>query len=121
MIENTNDNFGMWAIVELMGHVKLAGFVTEEELFGGKIGRIDIPTEEGKGITQYFGGHTVYRITPVSEETARMYAARNQPRPVYVYELKQLPAPGYRDDYDDDDYDDDDYDDAYDSDKSNEV
>ena len=89
---NANDNFGTWAILELMGHVKLAGFITEEELFGGKIGRIDIPGEARAGITQYFGGHTVYRITPVSEETARMFAARNKPRPVYVYEL-QLPAP----------------------------
>lgn len=29
MNEN-NDNFGMWAILELMGHVKLAGFVDED-------------------------------------------------------------------------------------------
>ena len=92
MDENTNDNFGLWAILELMGHVKLAGFVTEEELFGGKIGRIDVPGKSGKGITQYFGGHTVYRLTPVTEEVARMFAARSQPQPVYVYEL-QLPAP----------------------------
>ena len=31
-----------WAIVELMGHVRVAGFVTEEERFGVKLGRIDI-------------------------------------------------------------------------------
>ena len=91
MSKNTNDSFGTWAILELMGHVKLAGFVTEEELFGGKIGRIDIPGEDGKNVTQYFGGHTIYRLTPVTEPVARAFAARNQPRPVYVYEL-QLPA-----------------------------
>ncbi len=89
-----NDNFGTWAILELMGHVKLAGFVTEEELFGGKIGRIDIPagTDGEMAVTQYFGGHTVYRLTPVSEQVARAFAVRNQPRPVHIYEL-QLPAP----------------------------
>lgn len=90
------DSFGMWAILELMGHVKLSGFVTEEELFGSKMGRIDIPTEdtdvEDKTVTQYFGGHTVYRLTPVTEEIARAFAIRNRPRPVHVYEL-QLPAP----------------------------
>jgi len=91
-MNESNDNFGMWAILELMGHVKLAGFVTEEELFGGKIGRIDIPGEAGQAITQYFGGHTIYRLTPVSEEVARAFAKRNRPRPVYVYELA-LPAP----------------------------
>ena len=91
MNEN-KDDFGMWAVLELMGHVRMAGFVTEENLFGGKIGRIDIPGESGEAITQYFGGHTIYRLTPVSEEVARMFAERNRPRPVQVYEL-QLPAP----------------------------
>jgi hypothetical protein len=89
-MDESGDNFGTWAILELMGHVKLAGFVTEEELFGGKIGRIDIPGEDGRDVTQYFGGHTIYRLTPVTEEVARRFAMRNQPRPVQVYEL-QLP------------------------------
>jgi len=86
-MSETNDNFGMWGILELMGHVKMAGFITEEELFGGKIGRIDIPGEAGQAITQYFGGHTLYRLTPVPEDVARRFAERNRPRPVYVYEL----------------------------------
>lgn len=101
-----NDNFGMWAILELMGHVRVAGFVTEHELFGSKLGRIDIPAEDGQGVTQFFGGQTVYRLTPVSEQVARAFAERNRPRPVHVYEL-QLP-PGdesphgaeFQDDYD---------------------
>lgn len=92
MNENTDDRFGTWGILELMGHVKMSGFITEEELFGGKIGRIDIPGGDGATITQFFGGHTIYRLTPVSEEIARAFAARNKPRPVHVYEL-QLPAP----------------------------
>lgn len=35
-----------WAIVELMGHVRMAGRVSEEERFGAKLGRIDIPQPE---------------------------------------------------------------------------
>lgn len=35
----------VWAIVELMGHVRLAGRLTEEEKFGTKMGRLDIPAE----------------------------------------------------------------------------
>jgi len=89
---NENDNFGTWGILELMGHVRMAGFITEEEHFGEKIGRIDIPGEAGQAVTQYFGGHTIYRLTPVSEEVARAFAKRNRLRPVYVYELA-LPAP----------------------------
>jgi len=92
MNQDANESFGMWGILELMGHVRVAGYITEVELFGGKMGRIDIPVEDGADFTQFFGGHTVYRITPVSEEVARMFATRNQHRPVRVYEL-QLPAP----------------------------
>ena len=33
-------------ILELMGHVRLAGFVTQEELFGTKMGRIEVPRPE---------------------------------------------------------------------------
>ena len=91
-MNESNDTFGMWGVLELMGHVRMAGFITEEELFGGKIGRIDIPGEAGQAITQYFGVHAIYRLTPVSEDVARAFAERNRPRPVYVYELA-LPAP----------------------------
>lgn len=39
-----SDEKEVWAVVELMGHVKLAGRLTEEEKFGTKMGRLDIPT-----------------------------------------------------------------------------
>jgi hypothetical protein len=84
---------GFWAVVELMGHVKMAGFVTEEERFGAKLGRIDIPQgDEGQDpFTQYFGGSSVYRITPTTEELARQMAVAWRPRPISVYDLKTVP------------------------------
>jgi hypothetical protein len=92
MKEKTEDTFGAWMIVELLGHVKLAGYVTEEELFGTKVGRIDIPGDEDgeAGVTQYFAGQSIYRLTPVTESTARAYAQNHRPRPVQRWEL---PAP----------------------------
>jgi len=75
-----------WAIVELLGHVRLAGRVSEEEHFGAKLGRLDIPTGAGF-TTQFFGGNSVYRLTPVTEEIARAVAERNQPEPVSRWEL----------------------------------
>jgi hypothetical protein len=80
---------GDWAILELMGHVRTAGFVTEEEHFGCKLGRIDIPNGDGMA-TQYFGGSSVYRLTITTEEVARAVAKSNQPEPVHRWEL---PAP----------------------------
>lgn len=88
--ENGTD-FGVWAILELMGHVKLAGYVTEEELFGSKVGRIDIPgDEEEPAVTQYFGGQSVYRLTPVTEDVARAYATGRKPTPVSAWDLPEL-------------------------------
>lgn len=83
-----------WAVVELMGHVKIAGLVTEEERFGTKMGRIDIPMKEGGLTTQYFGGSSVYRMTPTTEEVARAIATNHQPAPIHPWEMKQpaLPA-----------------------------
>jgi hypothetical protein len=81
------EGFDSWAIVELMGHVRIAGRVTEEERFGCKMGRIDIPGPDGQFVTQYFGGSSVYRVTPTTEEIARAVAVRNQPEPVHQWEM----------------------------------
>lgn len=79
-----------WAIVELMGHIRLAGRITEEEKFGSKMGRLDIPTADGF-ITQYFGGGSVYRITFVTEEVARHVCKSITVAPVNVWDFpKQI-------------------------------
>lgn len=76
-----------------MGHVKMAGLVTEAELFGSKLARIDIPSPDGdKFVTQYFGGSSVYRITPTTEEIARRVAANNAPSPINRWELEPVRA-----------------------------
>ncbi len=87
MSKNASDNFETWAIVELLGHVKIAGLVSEEERFGTKMGRIEIPGPDGKFVTQYFAGGSVYRITPTTEEIARSVAKNNAPSPVHRWEL----------------------------------
>lgn len=81
------ENFDSWAVVELMGHIRMAGRVTEEERFGAKMGRCDVPTEEGSFTSVYFTGSSVYRMTPCSEEAARAVARRAQPEPVHQWEL----------------------------------
>ncbi len=79
-----------WVICDLLGHKRLAGRVTEEEHFGSKMGRIDVPTEDGSFVTVFFGGSSVYSLTPVTEEVARAAARHTQPAPVSIW---QLPAP----------------------------
>lgn len=61
-----------YAIVELMGHVRHVGRVTEVERFGTKMGRVDIP-KDGKFdngfVTVFFSGAAIYRVTPCDLET----------------------------------------------------
>lgn len=76
-----------WAVLEKYGHIRLGGYVTEEQRFGGTVGRIDIPMADGSTMTQFFGANSIYGLTPVSEEVARAVAARSQPEPVHRYEL----------------------------------
>jgi hypothetical protein len=86
MKESASD-FEAWAVVELMGHVKHAGRLTEEERFGAKMGRIDVPHEDTFR-TVYFTAASVYRLTVVTEDIARSVARNNQPKPVYAYQLE---------------------------------
>ena len=71
----------VWAVVELFGHIRHAGRVQEDELFGQKMGRVDVPDAKDPNAwhaTHLFAGSAVFRFTPCSEEAARLQAARDQ-------------------------------------------
>jgi len=72
----TENNSDSWAIVELMGHVALAGRVALPGEYGG-LWQIDIPIGDSFR-TEFFGSQSVYRIRMVSEEIARVYAPRHE-------------------------------------------
>lgn len=89
--ETTRQRFQQWAVLELMGHRRLAGLVTDEEVFGVSLMRLDIPGQDGeKPITQYYSPSSLYCLTPTTEEVARSVAAHNRPQLVNRWEL---PAP----------------------------
>ncbi|HEV2071060.1 MAG TPA: hypothetical protein VGR26_14820 [Acidimicrobiales bacterium] len=77
-----------WAIVELMGHRRLAGRVSEAEQYGTAMLRLDVPAVDGQqAATQFYGGSAIYCVTPTDEEAARLVAARNAPAPIQTWEL----------------------------------
>lgn len=91
---DANNGLDTWAIVELFGHSRTAGRVTEETIAGGEFLRVDVPEVDGQvGFTKFYGASAIYSITPVSEEVARLALKRMRPEPINVYlpELKQLP------------------------------
>lgn len=79
--------FEEWAVLELMGHRRLAGRVSEETIGGASFIRIDVPG----GATQFYAPGAVYCITPTTEQLARAFAEGNRPRPVERYELPASP------------------------------
>jgi hypothetical protein len=82
-----------WAVVELMGHVKIAGQVSEETHFGTVLGRLDIPEIGDKpALTIFFGGSSIFRITPCTEEVAKLVLQQNFQAPIVAY---QLPRPKF--------------------------
>jgi hypothetical protein len=83
-------NFEEWAILELMGHRRLAGKITEATIGGGAFIRIDMPMKDGKTSTQFYSPGSVYCITPTTEEIARLVALASQPEPVSRWEFPQI-------------------------------
>jgi hypothetical protein len=94
MVSDPSDNkLDAWAIVELMGHRKLAGRVSEQIVAGAAMLRIDVPELEGlPAFTQLYGTSAIYCLTFTTQEVALKVAAFHRERPVSVYELKSLPA-----------------------------
>lgn len=92
MTQQTKEAFREWAIVELMGHRRLAGLVSEQEIAGQAFIRLDVPAEQGEErvATQFYSPSAVYCITPTTEEIARRVAVTGRPEPVKRWEL---PAP----------------------------
>jgi hypothetical protein len=81
-------------ILELMGHRRLAGYLTEAQIGGATFLRLDIPAAGGTGAvaTQFYAPAAVYCITPTDEATARAVASLAQVAPVSRWEL---PAPDH--------------------------
>lgn len=111
MIE-TSEKFEGWGIVEMLGHRKLAGKVSEQVIAGSALVRVDVPeTQQSKTVpgyggtviettrpyTKLIGVGSIYCITPCDEETARRAAAvierYNDPLPVTLPKLIVAGAP----------------------------
>lgn len=98
---------GLWCVLELMGHRKVAGWVSEVEVAGHKMLRVDVP---GPGMrifaampagqkpdgpwqaTQFYNSSSLYGMTPTTASVAISFAVNSSPEPVTRWELKE-PTP----------------------------
>lgn len=83
--------FEEWCLVELMGHQRIVGKVTEAVIGGAALLRVDVPAFNGEpAFTRFYGASALYCISPVSEEIARGLLSRNRNEPVSRFELPQI-------------------------------
>lgn len=87
--------FEGWAILELMGHRRLAGIVAEATIAGGAFIRVDVPNANGSTLmTQFYAPGAVYCITPTTEETARAVARESVVEPLTRWDARRLLVSG---------------------------
>ena len=88
-----------WAIVELFGHQRIAGRISEQEVGGQKFVRVDVPSIErtdhaGKveriePHTKSFGAGAIYAINWVDEQAARVAAHSIRHTPIDTWALAE--------------------------------
>lgn len=94
--------FESWAVVELFGHQRIAGLVTEATIGGCSFVRVDVPEQPAgqysaavPAYTRYFGQGAIYALNPCSEQGARYTASEIRARPPIAYDpnvIEQRPA-----------------------------
>jgi len=108
---NSSDStpFDVWAMVELFGHSKIAGRVSEQVVAGQGFVRVDVPAlpadkyhPEQPAMTRLYGPGAIYSITPVSEEIAVRAAQSIRVAPVSIYMTMPQLSAGDDNDPDDD-------------------
>ncbi|GAA4362193.1 hypothetical protein GCM10023185_29900 [Hymenobacter saemangeumensis] len=97
-----------WAILEIMGHERLAGKVSTALVAGAQLVQVDVPaSEQLPAFTRLLSPTALFSLTPVPEAVARVVAGNLQKTavsgiPAYGYTLAQqttmrqalgLPAP----------------------------
>lgn len=111
----TEERIDTWAVIELMGHRKVAGRVSERNIGGSVLLQVDIPGADGQiARSELYGLAAIYGIHPTTEEALKRIIANrpwgyNEPIIPYVPPERQLASGDHDPDPDDDrDYDPDD-------------
>jgi hypothetical protein len=97
--------FDQWALVELFGHQRIAGRVSEQTIGGCAFVRVDVPAlpaTDGvpatQALTRLFGQGAIYGITIMDEAAAMVFVRQMRVQPIDTWSLRRaiqdLPALG---------------------------
>lgn len=96
--QQQQQKFEAWGLLELFGHQRLAGQLSEQSIGGCHFIRVDVPeVDDVPGYTRFFTNGAIYGMTITSEAVARGLAAQMRARPVQAYDLPTQRALGYDD------------------------
>lgn len=81
----------LFAIVELFGHQKIAGKVTEHAIGSSTFIRIDVPeTSRVPSFTRFVNPSAVYAINPVTEEVMKYKAEQLEQKPIESWDISRM-------------------------------
>jgi hypothetical protein len=92
-METENAETKTFAVVEMMGHRKVVGIVSESSFGPGSLIRVDVLGTDGEiERTEHVGTGSIYCLTEVTESVAKASAAAYAPKPSFAYDI----APTHR-------------------------
>lgn len=90
-MDEKEQGFQEWAIVDLFGHQRIAGRVREQAVGGCSFVRVDVPeSKNGKAFTRLLGEKAIYAITITDEPTARMVAEYSRAEPMESWTVQDM-------------------------------
>ncbi len=100
----------LWAIVEVMGHSKYAGRVSEHTGLGVPLVRVEVPqVGDRQSYEKLLGASAIFRITPCTQETALEAAKQFREEPLSLVDIhavgRQKPMPSFLEQHDFEDED----------------
>ena len=77
LIDRTAEALDLWALVEIFGHTKIAGRLTERKVGVNVMLQVDVPkgTESEFSHSRLFGPAAIFSINPTTEEWCRKWTA----------------------------------------------
>lgn len=74
------DHEGVWARVEIFGHRRHYGRISEVMMLEAPMLRVDVPQPDGTFISHVYAGNAIFSICRMSEDLARDLALGPLPR-----------------------------------------
>lgn len=90
-MQHTEPPAETWAVVEVMGHARYAGRVSQHNALGGAFIRVQVPALENiPAFEKILSPQAIFAITPCTEAMARECARRFQSTPFTLLDIPEL-------------------------------